>query len=477
MNRLPLIFLLTILGPSISSWSQPGPGTLSLANRWVSTRDTNKNQNSVDNWLDADYRYGDWRGGLRFEVHDPLGAGPDDRLSQRYLEFTRPGIKIRAGTFYERFGRGLVFHSFEIRSQTVDGIERELALDRNIDGANLELQLERLDLTAIVGNPPAGTGGGRGEPLGGAEVRYHLHDSLVVGGSFLRAQSLDFRGDRLHEDIAAMTLDLTTPRVDLYVETATKQSSRDLASPDGNAVYVNINYYADSFGISSEFKRYDDFETDFNNPPALVKTHSFALLNRKSHSLFADDEMGFQMEAYGTLERWGELTLHASGADNLDHAVRRKFREYFVDLKNDWNSSLRSHLLLDYAQDRPVGDKDRWTAVAESEYRLDLRSSLLGNFQLQQVNNENRGSYTAYLGLATYSRSPWVSVSLQHEWTDDPGAARKRWTSGTLSLTPDPRNTLLLTIGSQPAGLVCSGGICTLVPEFRGASARWNFRL
>ena len=96
--------LITILSTAVRS--QPGPGVLSMSNRWISTRDADASRTELSNWLDVMYRYDSCRGGFRLEGHDPnLSSSRGDRFSQRFLEFSDSGIKIRAGNFYERLGR------------------------------------------------------------------------------------------------------------------------------------------------------------------------------------------------------------------------------------------------------------------------------------------------------------------------------------------------------------------------------------
>ncbi len=476
-RSLVLIALLASIGIP-PAWGQPGPGKLSLANRWLSTRDMDADENALNNWLDIEYQYRGWRGGLRFEMHNPRNPQlHNDWVAQRYLQYEQNWLKARAGTFYERLGRGLVFHAFEIQSQTVDRVERNLAIDRNIDGLNLQILLDRLEVTGIWGKPLKTLSSDRGNPLGGGEIRFRPAAPFMIGGSLLRLQEDDFRGNTFHIDMRAVELEANLNAVDLYVEVAQKQSSQTSANPNGSAVYANLNLYGERIGLNAEFKRYEDFNTPFNNPPALVKTHSFALLNRHTHSLNANDEIGYQLEAYLNLSERATLTLHAAGADNLDNNPRRRFREYFIESHNEWGDRITSRLVLDYSKDRPVGDLSRWTAAGEIDVLLTGKNSLLGDIQLQHLNNENSGKYQNYFVSLAYSRSPWLTLSLQNEWTADPGASQKNWTSGVVNLKFGQHHDVLLTAGARPAGLVCSGGICFFLPEFRGIDLRWNMRL
>ena len=415
--------------------------------------------------------------GLRFDMHRPRNTDSSDNLvTQRYFQYDTGEIKVRAGSFYERLGRGLVFHAFEIQSQTVDGVEQTLAIDRNIDGVNLQILLDRFEFTGIWGKAPKPFGSKRGDPLGGAEVRFLLTPPLTFGGSALRYQDADFRDRGYHVDMYAANLGIQSDVIEIYSEYSVKRSSDPASTSHGNAVYATIGLYGERIGISAEFKRYENFTTPFNNPPALVNTHSFVLLNRHTHTLNANDEIGYQLEGYVNLSETAALTLHASGANNLANNSRRRFREWFLESQNEWSNHLSSRVLLDYSEDRPVGDLGRCTAAGEVEYRIDEKNSVLADIQVQQISNENSGKFGNYLALLAFSRSPWLTLSMQHEWTDAPLTSRKNWTLGALSLKVGEHHDFLLTFGARREGLVCSGGICTFLPEFRGTGLTWNMR-
>ena len=210
-----------------------------------------------------------------------------------------------------------------------------------------------------------------------------------------------------------------------------------------------------------------------------MKTHSFVLLNRHTHSLNAKDEIGYQFESYFSPNPSTTITLHASGADNLDNDERQRFREYFFESRNEWDEQAISRVLIDYSRDRLLGDLNRWTLASEVDYFLNARNSLLFDAQLQNIDNENNlnGKYWNMLVLLAFSRSPFMTMSAQYEHTTNVSSEKSNWFSGTLNLKVGQHHDVILTAGSRPAGLVCSGGICFQVPEFEGVELRWNARL
>lgn len=93
------------------------------------------------------------------------------------------------------------------------------------------------------------------------------------------------------------------------------------------------------------------------------------------------------------------------------------------------------------------------------------------------MDNENTGKFWNYLGLFAFSRAPWFTVTLQSEWTTENTSPGTNWTAGILSLKVLQKSDLLATFGARQPGIVCSGGICTFVPEFEGFEVRWNYRI
>ena len=131
-----------------------GFGKVQFKNRFVGAFETEQEQYQVNNWADLSYRYNTWRTGLRFEYHDPKNSGLyNERVTQRFIEFKDDWIRVKAGNFYEKLGRGLIFHAYEIQSDALDRTDINIAIDRNIDGVNLKLLFDKVELTGIWGKP------------------------------------------------------------------------------------------------------------------------------------------------------------------------------------------------------------------------------------------------------------------------------------------------------------------------------------
>ena len=83
----------------------------------------------------------------------------------------------------------------------------------------------------------------------------------------------------------------------------------------GRALYLTATLASGSWGLSLEYKDYQDFALEhINNPPPLIREHSAYLLNRITHDVLADDEQGYQAELSYALPSGQTLTANATRA-------------------------------------------------------------------------------------------------------------------------------------------------------------------
>ena len=79
------------------------------------------------------YTNGNFKAGIRLESYLPRIQGYPDRydgtgLGMRYVGYANSYIDVTLGNFYEQFGAGLLFRSYE---------DRALGYDNNMDGMRL----------------------------------------------------------------------------------------------------------------------------------------------------------------------------------------------------------------------------------------------------------------------------------------------------------------------------------------------------
>ncbi|MBN2013091.1 hypothetical protein JW960_27420 [candidate division KSB1 bacterium] len=434
--------------------------------------DKTKNE-TFNDWLDVDYSIDYFTTGLRVEKHQPspYSGNSADQISQRYFQFQKDGVKLRVGNFYRRLGKGIIFQSFELRNVALDRIQQSFVLDRNVDGLLLEISKPTYDAALFSGKPVWLNG----DIVRGGEMQYHVFDRILVGGSYLRVNSTDFDGD-FHTELRSGQMGFSLANMDIYAEYAKKQAPIDRATP-GEAFYLSTNLYGSNFGISFEYKDYDQFLLPFNNPPTLVKEHFVTLLNRHTHAIYANDEVGFQFEA--VYSPWESTSFTGNFAQSGNHAGDDifKFQELYGEWKQYIGEKLATRLMADDSFDKIVGDKSRKTAAAEVDFFINERHSILLDVQLQSIEKTYGDiKYNNQLFIVAYSIAPAITAGIQFEHTTDDASKEKNWTTVNLIIKINQNHDLFVTYGGRRAGLVCSGGYCQRLPEFKGLEIRLNSR-
>jgi hypothetical protein len=106
----------------------------------------------LNSWTNLNYRNaaGNFDAGIRFESYEPALLGypagaayKGSGIGYRFATFRTDGLEITAGNFYEQFGQGLAFRSYE---------ERSLGVDNAMDGVRVKFNPDTgIYLKGIIG--------------------------------------------------------------------------------------------------------------------------------------------------------------------------------------------------------------------------------------------------------------------------------------------------------------------------------------
>ncbi|GAH17628.1 unnamed protein product, partial [marine sediment metagenome] len=142
MSRKNLIsyFILTL---TILIYSSALPHTLKIFGKnCLSYWQWRENEeNFIEDALDINAMYGNFRGNIEWYIYEPSNvkyALRKEGMRKRFVEFKNPKWSLRAGNFYQSFGRGLILN------QTVEITGN---IDRNIDGFNLSHSIKFLTIS------------------------------------------------------------------------------------------------------------------------------------------------------------------------------------------------------------------------------------------------------------------------------------------------------------------------------------------
>ncbi len=262
----------------------------------------------ANGWGNIIYTNGAFEAGMRFESYTPPLAGypaglpySGTGIGYRYARYTMSDLEVTVGNFFEQFGQGMVFRSYEERYLGVDNAMDGIRVKyRPVPGINLKgfVGQQRLNFANEAVKGP-GTVRGIDAEISLSEFfdsTWTSANNLIVGGSFVSK----YQEDRdpllvLPENVGAYALraNFTTPRWNLYAEYAYKindpNNKNGFIYKDGQGLLLNATYSVKGFGLSVGAHSFDNmffqsdrsaatpFDLNINFLPPLAKQHTYNL--------------------------------------------------------------------------------------------------------------------------------------------------------------------------------------------------------
>ena len=446
--------------------------------------------------LNLRYDAGPLRAAIRSEA---FLSGRQERryvqLSQVRVDGSYGGFRASVGHFYEMLGRGLLLRGFEIPGAVYEDAAFRVrqSFQRDIEGARLGWSNRHVDLLVLRGRPlvsvlpPTVDRAARRPDLVSAALGGLRVGPARIAGHYLRNET-----DTETRDYASVSGEWSAGGYSAYAELATLQGDQSPLLRGNHALYLATAYGRIGFGVSLEYKDYSDFflGSGFNDPPSLVREHSWVTLNRSTHVLNAVDETGYQGEVYGLIPGIGTLTLNATRAENeLAPGFAVVYREYYAELATFPIGRTSGRVFVDVAEDELKGQRRRrsvgtyldrklgspWAASLQLEaqrYRMEFLDDALATNLVAAVVLSRSSTYSAGI---TIERSTDLFL------TDDPRTAEieeapRYWLGVNFGWRPSRRHSLALFAGTRRGGPACTSGICYEVLDFEGAEMRLTSR-
>lgn len=468
------------------------------------------------NQLNLDYFRNNLIVGMRFESFQ--SSVPDKKYSnftQRYLEWQKNGFMLRIGNYYGMLGRGLVFRAFEL-----PGVVREDArnrirygLSRDLDGFMAEVTTSMLHVRLLRGEaldstlPPSVDAKDRS--LGiveGGQLMFRPVHWLALGGTYARYNLTNSSEFEAGSGIVEWSLsplmkkiEVSDVYLDFYGEFAQKQANKSnfLSTSDRHphALYFSTNFIWGRFGLSAEHKDYHDFRFQVNDPPPLVREHSYYLLNRETHVLLPEDEKGNQFEATYTFSDGSTLIANYTHAENRFSFGKYDMEEVFFEMNFNLNQNILVKAFVDKGKDEYPAKSvaDRKTAGIGMDWQFLNFNSINFDLQIQETEKtfdfspgENR--YKDYYWSLGFARSPKLSMAIVGQRTGDPietddvstsevEITPKNLWSFNLNYQVTDEHEVFLFYGKRRGGFACTAGTCYEVLPFQGFEVRLQSRL
>ncbi len=293
----------------------------------------------------------------------------------------------------------------------------------------------------------------------------------------------------------------------------------------GNAQMLNLGFIKSGIGLDFTFRRLENmaFYSDrikFGNPyyentlnylPALTKQHDYLLTNINVYqsqpnvsfqdpSLMKSGEIGFQLDAYYSVKKGSlfggkygaKINLNISKWNNLKGEYdyenenydlnflgfgEKYFSEQSLEIRKKWSKKFSNIILFvnryynkKFAEDS-FGDIDSKILVFDNTIKLKGEKSM--RFEIQHLFTEDDKRNWFGYGVEynfNYNVSAYFNNIVNYE---NDVAGKPDYPNFGVSISKNA-NKFLLSYGKQRGGLICYGGVCRYVPEFKGLSFSMN---
>lgn len=474
-----------------------------------------------NNYLKLDYYKGKFSAGVQLEAYLPTLYGyPEElekaKLSNYYVSWTDESFGITAGTFYDQFGSGLLFRSWE---------DRTLGLNNALMGARFTYHFKNIvGVKAIWGMPRFGMEFSDSQ-VRGLDLSLSLSNAigwektvLALEGSFLNRyrknnSSLNSMGadpakngwsGRLNFERSGFSA--KAEYVDagkLYVSNLNFDGVTDrneYLEKRGNAQLVELAYNGHGLGVNLSGRRLEWMKQDIefgntssinliNYVPAMCAQYTYLLTTLEPYNPELGDvnynnsgEIGGQVDIYYNFRRGSALggkrgmklhanfstyyTLHEEGSAKAGNML---YRNINVDLEKQFSRKFKMYLMWAYQEYNPSHGVNKTTHLANI-FVADLTYKFSSNFstrlELQYLKTyEDEKDWMA--ALLEVNFAPHWSIYGSDMYNH--GDTKVHYYNAGVSYTKS-RTRVALSYGRNRAGYVCSGGVCRMIPAYTGGN-------
>ncbi len=294
----------------------------------------------MNGFTEVNYSLGDFSAGMRFEAYLPPLAGYDQQYNgvgvpYWYANYKNEFIDITAGNFYEQFGNGLMFRTYQ---------EWTLGYDNSLRGLRVKVMpYKGVTFKGVYGvqryywDPYKDYNRGI---VKGADADFYLNDmikgwedgkvKLTLGGSFVsvyqqgKSQDIVSGGKiytiKLPENVSNYggRLNLNIGGFNFFSEFAHKindpSNRNNYIYKNGNGLFTNLSYSQKGLGISLMSKWIDNMSyksdrsvtnnmVDINYLPSITKEHSYMLASMYPYATQPNGEVGLSATVTLRLEK------------------------------------------------------------------------------------------------------------------------------------------------------------------------------
>jgi hypothetical protein len=497
----------------------------------ANTTQYDRELSSTDAWLFLNYKIKGFNFSLRYDLFnntplfDPFIAYTGSGVGFWQISKDFEKLNITVGNFYDQFGTGMVFRSYEDRNIGIDFAilgarviytptentrikaftgQQKFRFDRRtsvIKGVNAE---HRIDITESLNTEP------------GASIVNRTIDQATMNNiaATINSYPIEQRFDPTYNVFVYNAYNtLNYKRFTLYLEYAHKTAEAimgqdlRLRKSDGNIYYTSLSYSAKGIGINAQYKRIETFpfrtsplevsafpsnQALINYLPSLTRQNTYRLLARYNAVVQELGENAGQLEVTLKPSKKTQINLNGSLVTRLNgistkgftyDSTTRLFSEAYIDMSHKFSTKLKvmggvqfigyNQTAFELKPNAPY--VNAITPFGEVTYRFSNTRSVRVEGQYLMT-DQDLGHLVN--GLVEFNVAPHWSFSVGDMVNTRHGALNK----------PDPGKefklihyynffasytykTTRITAAwlKQVAGVNCTGGVCRVEPAFSGA--------
>ena len=488
---------------------------------------------AANDYLKVDFYKNRISAGLQMESYSPTLVGYPIAentltLSNLYVSWKDKSYSITAGTFYDQFGSGLLFRSWE---------DRMLGLNNAILGARATYSWEdniavkafwgipRLgkfdDFHAMTADSPFFGLGLTDVQVAGADLSVSLSNLLHMNSLSLSLEASVLNKHEALDDFlkAAGCLENNigwSGRLNLdydgfffkgeYVDAGKQIVSVPAAmngrkAENGNAQLIEFGYNGRGLGLTVTGRRMDRMNQKIYNyagsepgygssanmlsyRPAMSTQYTYMLMTLNPYSPEIGDkvikagEIGGQIDAFYNFRRGTRIggkrgmKIHANfsswyslNENGGTDGGSLLFRDFSFDVEKQWTKDFKTVLMYSM-QDMRTGIHTGLSHIVVADMLYKWTPKLSSRLELQYLaSKDDQKDWMA--GLLEVSFAPHWSVFASDMWNH--GDTGLHYYNAGLSFSM-AHIRVAAGYGRYRAGFICSGGVCRAIPAYTGAN-------
>ena len=449
----------------------------------------------TNNYLVMSYTLSDFKAGVQIEAYKPVLRGyakdlDGYMLAMKYLTFEKNGFSVTGGDFFEQFGSGLMFRSWE---------DRELGINNSIEGGRIAYTCQAITMKGFIGRPRLYMHH-ESVRITGGDVNLSLSNlmkwqtgSLQLEGAYInKHESLN---DTYKTFLSSSSTNLYSAGINtechgLYTKFEYVYKDKDLhynrttadyEEKSGNSELLETGYNAKDIGVALSLRRLermntkltrmkDGAENVFNYLPALTRQYTYSIANLNPYITQSDGEKGGQFDLFFKLKSGWKIHANVASYYRLKN-TEFMFLDCNADVEKKWNSSWKTIFLYSFQNNKIENRSSSHIFLADILYKFTPKNALRTEWGYLHSEGYQKDWISA---LAELTFSPSWSIYVSDLYNS--GVTDKHYYSMGVGYSKSIVR-IDMSFGHNRAGYVCSGGVCRYSPEYTGFNLTANITL